>query len=315
MRSRVFLVGAMAVLVSLVSATAALAAETAPPSLSHVKTATQAAAAGIPLSQRQGSAADATGAQPAAALSRLGVTITTCTVNGTVLDYDGDPVSDAVVSIFYEYDGTLYWGGSQATGADGAFLFTDVPTPSIGELDVSLPDGNATWTTALSFTDPGPHEYTLRPGQIGVQLTDVTGDGILDWINPYLVELYGTGGGASTWLDEASDNALATEPDVNYGVMYPILDRWKFDRGIEAFVDPAISVASGETNGSLEFDEADARDATLASPYWASGKGGKTVKATLANFPAGQSIFVSGYSYSPREDAKSWGNSPPPGRR
>ena len=302
MRRRVLLVIAAAVVVSLVAATASLAAEPSPQKYIPHKQAAKAPGAHVPLSQSQGTASLSPTARTGASLAPAMV-VGPCTVTGHVLSYAGAAVEGAYVDLYYYDAGTgyYYYFDTAISAADGSFTFLSVPETADGELDVYTDEG-VYWKNSLTITAAGPNDFTLQPGKVNVTLTDVYDDPSSNW-NTYLpFQLLGTGGGGFTYLESASGQALAMPSDVNYGLVSPYMNS-----GIEIFRSPSIGVTAGVTNGLLNFSENNARDVYMLAPYWASGRPGLAPKIMFYNWPAGQHVLMTGAADAPTLAKKSYG--------
>jgi hypothetical protein len=100
-------------------------------------------------------------------------------ISGTVLDYDGAPVDDAVVEwgwydpnapVWFGPDAQYHHGGSADTGAGGGFSFTGV-TSSPGNDDLGVSFMNyylSTWTNDFSTKST----YVVQPGLVPVTIVN-----------------------------------------------------------------------------------------------------------------------------------------------
>jgi hypothetical protein len=217
-----------------------------------------------------------------------------CTVDGTLLDYDGVPVSGAQVDLWYrDAQGAYHFFDWTTTGGSGTFVFTGAPETTDAGLYVSREDGDGyqSWNNSLVA---GVNPIVIQPGRAYAEVartSDEAWNG-WDWVR---VETYGSGGGGTTWLNGESGGVWAAPPDCDYAVAYP----WD-NQGIEWWAPSPLTIGAGTTNSSIIiFNQDDGRSVFIDAPYWASGKAGTVATMVLENWPAGFQASFYGYSEGP----------------
>jgi hypothetical protein len=207
----------------------------------------------------------------------------TCTVSGTVLDYDGYPVAGADVELSYADAPGHFTGWSYATtGPDGSFGFSNVPVTNQGRL--------WTWATArseyrrhdLAFA-PGANYYELRPGQVAVEAVRSSDGDWNDWTALW-VACYGPHGTADREIVGTSGYAYAVAPSFDYATV----EFWANEETeVQTFADPVPVAAGATSRASIQVFEEDSRRIWVDHPYWASGPPDARITVALENWPAG----------------------------
>jgi len=207
----------------------------------------------------------------------------TCTVSGTVLDYNGYPVAGADVELSYRDASGHYTGWTYATtGPNGSFGFSNVPVTNQGRL--------WTWPTAaseyrrhnLAFA-PGANYYELRPGQVAVVAVRSSDTDWNDWTDLW-VECYGEHGTADREIVGTSGYAYAMEPSFDYATV----EFWANEATeVQTFANPVPVVAGATSRATIQVFEESSQRIWVDQPYWASGPPNAKIAVALENWPAG----------------------------
>ena len=239
-------------------------------------------------------------ARLAALLNPLNVlSVGTAALNGHVYDGSLSPLNGAWVVWSAPVSG-VWNNGEVVTAADGAYSFTDADAASgQGELLVFSPNtanGFIYERYGASWLDPGPTTFDFQAGI--VPLTAYRSAPWSAWSECWFV-LEGSDAQTSVLSVQYVDPSdTSTSPVVYNGNVLAgsytsgSVNFWP-DEGLE-FSPPNVS--AGATASGVTIDEANASRTGVASPWWASGKPGTSVKVAMGNFPAGWTVDFSGYS-------------------
>ncbi len=244
------------------------------------------------------------------ALSGTGV------IRGTVLGYDGLPVTDAYVTSWFDD----YSGDTAQTDTSGSYEMTGVPAlVGTGELWMwpNTDEGPLYICGGLTFLDPGPTVFDFWPGRL--PLTIHRGGPWAEWSSAS-VSLYGgdeTSPDLETYqdltvgsADPFSGYAYALPGDYTSAVVTFQGGGWPARRTEAQEIPlpqeaPAV-VQSGQTGAvTLIADERDAGRAKVTR--WASGAPGSRVILRLSNLRSGDVYEINGESMNGREPEKSFG--------
>jgi hypothetical protein len=260
-------------LVILVSS-AVLGAGVAAPALASRQ---QALLPATPHFRDEGGAQGATGITPLAAQGGAGV------VNGTVYAFDGSPIQEAQVYAGWREGDSFHFLDPVSTDSSGSYSVTGVSATSLGVVRAALASKDYFLRGGLTFADPGPSTFDLRPGTIGFTTTRAT----TDWGTWTTVAVFtaGTGGEART-MSTASGlggSAWAMAPDVSYAVAY----YWSNEAAEYRFPSATPVTAGADAGVTAVFKEGLAFRMWIAKPYWWSGKPGSSLELHYSNWPAG----------------------------
>jgi hypothetical protein len=207
----------------------------------------------------------------------------TCTISGTVLNFDGTPMAGAEVDWGYVDAGSSV-SGANYTFTDGAghFALSSVTITAAGLVNVFPANtDNYLQRSGLNFVDGAA--FIVQPGQI--TFTTDHGAGGSPWTSVH-VETYGPGGTSRTVLGptnptDLSGPVMATSASVDHAVAY-----WFINEGKELALPAPIAVTPGTTSaGSLTIGEAGAQLIDVQS-QWASGAPGSRVNVAVENWTA-----------------------------
>jgi hypothetical protein len=234
------------------------------------------------------------------------------TIGGTVLDYDGTPISDAWVDWYWFDPNAPAWfgpdvvyhsGGSTETAAGGAFSFADVTSvPGSDALSAWSPYSTdhfmiSTWSNDFSTQD----SYVLRPGRVPVTISNLplgespqvtVGDVTTGSAEsqPQLTEGHGLASTAAPGFRTA-----VVERRVTWGV-HAALD-WTSPGGV------LVSVTPGTTaDQEIVLDWSEARHGFVSGTRWQhAARPGDVVTFVLKDWPAGYQASFLGTSWGDEE--------------
>lgn len=240
---------------------------------------------------------------PSAASHPKGATLATsvratCTISGTVLNFDGTPMANAEVDWGYDNAGSPVYGGLGTTNAAGQFSLLNVLVTATGTLDV-FPAGSTLYLerSALNFTDGA--SFVIRPGYVTFT-TDHAAPGT-PWTSVY-VQTYGPGGISGTALrpvnlSDVSGTVMATSTSVDHAVAY-----WFINEGKELTLPSPIAVTPGALSTSgFTISEGGSQFISVTSPAWASGAPGTKVTLEVDNWIAPMTAGFSFTSQDPQD--------------
>ena len=104
-------------------------------------------------------------------------------VNGTVYAFDGSPIEGAQVFAGWRDGDSYLFLDPVSTDSSGFYSVTGVPATILGVVQATLVSKDYFLRGGLTFADPGPTTFDLRPGTIGFTTTRATsgwGDVVLD---------------------------------------------------------------------------------------------------------------------------------------
>ena len=156
----------------------------------------------------------------------------------------------------------------------------------------------------LTFADPGPSTFDLRPGTIGFTTTRVT-SGWGTWTS-LAVYTAGSEGEARTISTAGglSGSAWAMAPDVSYAVAY----YWSNEAAEYRFPSAAPVTPGADAGVTAAFKEGSAFRMWIAKPYWWSGKPGSSLELHYSNWPAGTAArFLGAPGYPSSATATTFG--------
>jgi len=220
----------------------------------------------------------------------------TCTISGTVLNFDGTPMAGADVYWGYETTpGSWYsiFGGHVAADGAGHFTLTNVLVTTAGTLDVYPATSQDYFRRpALNFVDgatfaiqPGHVPFTTDHAAAGTPWTSVT------------VETYGPGGLSGTSISSMSGTSPAIATSVDHAVAY-----WFVNEGKELTLPSPIAVTPGTQSASgFTISEAGAPLVSVLSPAWESGAPGTKVTLEVDNWIAPMTAVFSFTSQDPQD--------------
>ena len=215
-------------------------------------------------------------------------------VNGTVYTFDGSPIEAAQVYAGWRDGASYLFLDPVSTDAAGSYSATGLPATSLGVIRATLASKDYFLRSGLTFADPGPTTFDLRPGTIGFTTTRTTSG----WGTWSSVAIYaaGSGGEARTMSTAGglSGSAWAMAPEVSHAVAY----YWSNEASEYRFPS-AVPVTPGADAGvTAAFKEGSAFRMWIAKPYWWSGKPGSSLELHYSNWPAGTTarfLGVPGY--------------------
>lgn len=204
------------------------------------------------------------------------------TVTGTVQAFDGSPIQGAQVYAGWR-DGTAFTVlPPVTTDAAGSYSIGGVSGTGQGVLEAVLPSYDYFLNKNLTFSDPGPATFDLRPGSIGFTTTRAASA----WGTWGSLAVYtsGSGGEARTVTGNAlSGTAWAMAPDVDHAVAY----YWSNEASEVVLPSSATTTPGVDAGVTADFKEGLAFRSWIARPFWASGKPGGTVELHYSGWPAG----------------------------
>lgn len=237
----------------------------------------------------------------------LGVKLAgTAVVDGHTYRYDGISVPSTYVYWEAPFETTWEWGET-STDINGAYAFSGLPAAAgTGYLYAEYPTSPwfAMWRSQASWTDPGTTTFDWRPGVVPVELAR---GGVWDGWYYATTYLYGNDGLSytasatditdpltpSSYSDHVTGESYAGSGTYSLGATY-----FWIDQGLEYPVTQ--NVMAGTSTGSwVSVAQTDAQRITVTTPYWASGKPGTVAKVRHWNYPAGWPLDYYGYADSP----------------
>ncbi len=229
-------------------------------------------------------------------------------LSGTVLDYDGNPASEAEVFWgWLEEPGSSWWegidhtGGRTTTGADGAFQFPAVTSvPGDDWLETVTWDETGFWALDSWDNDFSAQQpYVVRPGRVRVETQGESG-------GAYVLARVG---------DEASSAAMSEFQRVSASFLADVVAPGFVTAELQAedfrgavtravgWVSPGytpVPVTAGqEAPVTLRFDWDDAVRGRLAGRMCTrSGPPGSHVTFVLDHWPAGTQVSFRGFEFA-----------------
>jgi hypothetical protein len=240
------------------------------------------------------------GAGAAAPPSALGA----AGVNGTVYQFNGSGVVGAQVYAGWRDGGAYVEMPPVTTDSSGFYAITDLPVTGSGLIRAELADGGYLLRKGLTFADPGPTTFDLRPGGIGFTTTRASSD----WGHWTSLAVYTTGDGGEARTISGSGlegTAWAMGPNVTYAVVY----YWS-NEAAEFTFPSAVTIEPGvdAVGATASFKEGSAFRLWVDSPSWSSGKPGSTLKLRYSGWPAGtQARFLGRPGYPLEASTTSFG--------
>jgi hypothetical protein len=231
------------------------------------------------------------------------VGIGTAGLNGVVYDGTMAPVNGAIVD-WWAPTGGVWNNGEVVTGADGAYSFANADAASgQGQLVAMSPGSTNMFGYArydATWPAPGPTTFDFQAGV--VPLTIYRGGPWSKWSYCSFV-FDGSDAQSSVSSMQSIDTSDTTTSPVVYNgnvlagnYTSDCVNFW-IDEGME-FTPPTVT--AGGIASAVTVDQANASRTIVASPWWASGKPGTTIKVLLNSFPAGWTVDLSGYSAWPQ---------------
>ncbi len=224
-------------------------------------------------------------------------------VNGTVYAFDGSRIEAAQVYAGWREGDSSTFLDPVSTDASGFYSVTGVPATSLGVVQATLASDDYFLRKGLTFADPGPSTFDLRPGTIGFTTTRVT-SGWGTWTS-LAVYTAGSEGEART-ISTAGVNgsAWAMAPDVSYAVAY----YWSNEAAEYRFPSAASVTPGADAGVTAAFKEGSAFRMWIAKPYWWSGKPGSSLELHYSGWPAGTAArFLGAPGYPPSATATTFG--------
>jgi hypothetical protein len=250
---------------------------------------------------------------------RLGATTTypttTYPISGSVLDYAGDPVSDAVVGWgWWSSVSAYHFGGDNSqpygTPSTGAFAFPGVtgghqwggnPADDLRvyyypeTAGLELMEAEQLDFATNNDKSTIPYSYKMQPAQVNVDISHAPAA-------PYVEVVAGDGQVGYAYADvplTSGEGVASVLPMTNFDdvVAFLLTGYGGSTAETESVGLPPVAVAAGTTAAdTVDLDWANAQHAYLAGPLCRhSGKPGTMVTMTLKGWPAGETASFVGY--------------------
>jgi len=225
----------------------------------------------------------------------LGARLAAITISGNVYASNATPHANATVVWWVPAGSDSWYSGSTLTDTSGNWTAQTVPALSNGQIYAYPADGGILGRLGMSWSDGTG--FTMNAGRLGA--TGVRGGPWHDFTH-LTVDLFGdyafSEGGVIA--PDTKTSPVAGEFDAEYGAYSKGSVNFFTDEGVE--FSGSYNVVSFTSSGSIPAaNEVDAQRITVASPYWASGAPGSTIRVAMGQFPAGWVNDVTGSSEYP----------------
>jgi hypothetical protein len=217
----------------------------------------------------------------------LGITSLTASggagaVNGRVYAFDGSPIEAAQVYVGWREGASSTFLDPVSTDPTGSYSASGVPVTNMGVVQAALSSHDYLLRKGLTFADPGPSTFDLRPGTIGFATTRVT-SGWGDWTSLAIYTMGSAGEARTISTSGMSGSAWAMGPDVSRAVAY----YWSNEAAEYRFASAAAVSPGTDAGVAASFKEGAAFRMWIAKPYWWSGKPGSSLELHYSAWPAG----------------------------